>query len=210
MTHVGRNNFLELANNVMKLHGSKRIKKDKVKDKQLMERLRDPRTVELSDVHKLLSLHLDAMLLKHGATVVENIKKNAIYLFHTNKKRISHNLDKLFEDSGPDNPVAACKCRTTGSTTDRAIRGHFDNDRPATANICIDARVALYEKNFCPQWGLHNGACGIVKEIIFAPGKDPNQGDLPSYVVVRFEQYCGPTWDMDDPKVRVLVGCIFG
>ena len=77
---------------------------------------------------------------------------------------------------------------------------HFDNDAPSGALICVGAKVALDNKNFCPVWGLHNGACGTVKEIVFDKKKNPNNGDLPMYVVVDFPLYCGPAWDRDNPK----------
>ena len=54
--------------------------------------------------------------------------------------------------------------------------------------ICIGAKVAIKGKNFYPKWGLHNGAMGTVKEIAFEVGKNPNNGDLPEYVVVHFEK----------------------
>jgi hypothetical protein len=67
--------------------------------------------------------------------------------------------------------------------------------------LCVGARVAIDNHNFNPIWGLHNGACGIVEEIIFQQGKSPNSGDLPLYVVVNFPLYDGPVWDVKSPKV---------
>jgi hypothetical protein len=32
-------------------------------------------------------------------------------------------------------------------------------------------------------------------------GDNPNNGDLPSYVVVKFPSYVGPAWDENHPKV---------
>ena len=51
------------------------------------------------------------------------------------------------------------------------------------------------------MWGLHNGACGIVREIVFQDGHSPNAGHQPSYVVVHFPLYVGPPWDEAFPKV---------
>ena len=44
-------------------------------------------------------------------------------------------------------------------------------------------------------------AVGTVEEVVFSPGKDPNNGDQPTYVAVRFPTYSGPTWCTEDPKV---------
>ena len=70
--------------------------------------------------------------------------------------------------------------------------------------MCVGSKVALDSKNFWPQWGLHNGTCGTVEEIVFAEGKNPNFGDLPDYVVVNLPQYVGPLWDKESPKVCII------
>ena len=67
--------------------------------------------------------------------------------------------------------------------------------------ICLDAIVSLQGCNFQPSWGLHNGACGTVKEIIYDKDKNPNSGQQPLYVVVHFPLYIGPPWDLEKQKV---------
>ena len=48
-----------------------------------------------------------------------------------------------------------------------AITSHFKNSIiPTSALLSIGTKVALENKNFCPIWGLHNGAVGVVDEII--------------------------------------------
>ena len=69
----------------------------------------------------------------------------------------------------------------------------------------MGSKVALSNRNFHPAWGLHNGACGTVDEIIFESGSNPNEGGLPSYVVVDFPLYNGPIWDEDNPTVRLQI-----
>ena len=64
--------------------------------------------------------------------------------------------------------------------------------------------------NFEPDWGLFNNAIGTVKEIVYAEGKSPINGDHPLYVVVSFPQYCGPIWDPENPKVRPFLVMTFG
>ena len=61
------------------------------------------------------------------------------------------------------------------------------------------ARVALEGVNYNPIWGLYNGACGNVKEIIFKDNENPNDGYMPLYVVVEFPGYTGPPWDIQNP-----------
>ena len=69
----------------------------------------------------------------------------------------------------------------------------------------MGAKAAINLRNFCPLWGLHNGACGTVVEIVFAKGTNPNHGDLPQYVVVEFPNYTGPAWDKKNDKVCNLI-----
>ena len=40
---------------------------------------------------------------------------------------------------------------------------------------------------------------GVVKDIVFEEGHNPNFGDFPSYVLVDFPQYCGPPFLQEHP-----------
>jgi hypothetical protein len=140
----------------------------------------------------------------HGPAIVEEIKSKAVYLFWTNDKRIQHNLEMLVKLNNLSNPTAILKTQSVCSKYAKGVNSHFDTKYPATAMLCVGAKVAIQGKNFQPLWGLHNGACGIVKEIIFSPGQSPNNGFLPKYVVCDFPLYCGPIWDPDNPSVRIF------
>ena len=61
--------------------------------------------------------------------------------------------------------------------------------------------ASTIDRNFEPGWGLYNNSTGTVRDIVFAPGDDPNSGDLPQYVAVEFSHYTGPVWDPENPKV---------
>jgi len=202
MTNKGRSALLKCTEVVMELKSSKRVKEDKVKDKELLDRLRVAEEIKEEDVQKLLSLRLDTIQNKHGADVVQSIKSDAMHLFYLNEKRIRHNLHMLAGQCSPSNPVAILKAHSTGTKNNgKGVKSHFESDIPNSSLICQDAKVAIDCLNFNPLWGLHNGACGTVQEIIFAPGDNPNSGDLPKYVVVHFPLYCGPPWDKDNPKL---------
>ena len=99
--------------------------------------------------------------------------------------------------------MAILRTQSAGPVGGKAVKSHFDykSKVPGTSIICVDAKVALENRNFCPIWGLHNGACGIVREIVFGKGCSPHTGDFPLYVVVEFPQYCGPPWDTSNPTV---------
>lgn len=201
MVHIGRRSFLECSQHVMDLKGSKRIKKKQKKDKALMARLRKTEDVIEEDVRKLVSLRLDNIEKIHGKDYVTDIENRAVYMFFKNNKRIAHNLERVIRESSAQNPVAICKTISTGANG-KGDRRHFHGKIQNSTQLCIGARVAIDKKNFHPIWGLHNGACGIVEEIIFKEGHNPNHGDLPVYVVVNFPLYCGPSWDRNSPKVN--------
>jgi len=204
MTQIGRREFLECAEKVMSLKGSKRISDDKQEDKDLVAELRIATETEIQEKHvkRLMNLRLDRIRAVHGTKVVEDIEEKAIYLFYKNEKRIRHNMKMLARNQSQANPVALLKARSMNHCFGKGISSHFDSEAPVSCMICVGCKVALENKNFYPEWGLHNGACGTVKEIVFEKGKTPNNGDLPKYVVVEFPLYCGPIWDLGNKKVR--------
>ena len=206
MFRLGRKTFLECAESVIFLKKNKRMQDSQKQNKKLLEKIRQRRDLSEDQVAKLLSLGLKRYEEIAGAEKRKEIEDKAVYLFYTNNKKKRHNLHKIFEVCTPDNPVAFLKPQGYGATTGRPIAEHFKGDRRnnretnGSVQICREAKVALNGKNFKPLWGLHNGAGGIVKEIVFAKEHNPNNGDLPLYVVVHFPLYCGPAWDLNDPK----------
>ena len=205
MISTGRNALLECAENVYDLQGSKRIKDSNNDDKDLIAQLRVATESGVEDKHveRLMNLHIDNIKRVHGETFVSEIESKAIFLFYQNEKRIRHNVEQLAKQQSSANPVALMKCQSTSNTYGKGVASHFDSKSPKSVMLCKGSKVAIDNKNFCPQWGLHNGACGMVDEIVFSPGENPNHGDLPSYVVVEFPLYCGPAWDKDNPKVSL-------
>ena len=193
--------FEELAENVFKLPTIRRIDKSRQDDMDLMGRIRLGDRVTDSDVKKLQSLHLKNIEALHGKKTKEDIERNAIFLFFTNEKRIRHNLTMLSGMNSKENPTAICKPASSSSKFGKGVKRHFRGNKSGKASLlCRGCKVCINGKNFFPLWGLHNGGCGIVKEIVFAKGESPNKGHHPKYVVVYFPLYRGPPWDIDNPK----------
>ncbi len=204
-TDRGRYVFKECASVVVSLTTSKRIQEKQVADKEILTKLRTATPLDDDEVNRLLNLHLDKIQQKHRQGVIHKLQKDCIYLFYRNNPRILKNLEILVNNCSPTNPVAVCKTKSTGLHNGMAITSHFKNSKiPTSSLLSIGTKVAIENKNFCPIWGLHNGAVGIVDEIIFQNGHDPNKGDLPKYVVVDFPQYIGPIWDRDNPTVSYI------
>ena len=202
MTMKGRQLLRDCSKNVFKLKINRRVSDVRQDDKDMLQRIRLGVGITDADVSKLQSLHLDNIRDVHGPDVVKRIEKDALYLFWTNEKRIKLNLSRLIEVNSSDNPTAIIKPVGTGSKFGKSIQRHFKTNTPSAAMLCKGAKVCIQGCNFNPIWGLHNRACGTVQEIVFAPGKNPNKGDQPKYVVVHFPQYKGPAWDIDRPKVK--------
>lgn len=202
MTVKGRAVLLECAEFVTELTTSRRLSDHKIKDKELMTRLRTGEVID-SDVQKLLSLHLEKIEEIHGKEMKEEIKRGAIFLFFRNARRIRHNLEMISKVHTSTNPVAIIRTQSvkTNAGGGKVNSKHFSGEPVPAAIICVEARVALEQYNFCPSWGLHNGACGTVEEIVFGKKKSPNTGHQPEYVVVNFPLYCGPVWDENNPTV---------
>ena len=201
----GKELFEELAQVVFKLPTIRRIDKSRQQDMDLLGRVRCGERVTQSDVEKLQSLHLDKIEQLHGSNKKKEIEMNAIFLFFTNEKRIRHKLTMLSAMNTKDNPTAICKPASTSAKFAKGVASHFGRSKANKASLlCRGCKVCINGRNFFPLWGLHNGGCGIVKEIVFAKGDSPNKGHHPKYVVVYFPLYRGPPWDKDNPKCILI------
>jgi hypothetical protein len=202
MTQKGRQVFLRCAENVFQLQNIQRVSHSQREAKEMLDRIRIGENVLDKDVRKLQSLHLNAIRERHGDSYVKEIEKNAVYLFWTNEKRAEKNLFRLGQTNTDENPTIIVKPISKGGKYGIGVASHFPDKLPPASMLCVNARVCIQGCNFCPAWGLYNGSCGTVEEIIFEEGKDPNKGDHPKYIVVSFPQYIGPKWDVDHPKVN--------
>ena len=213
MTILGRAIMLECAKSVIELTYNKRIQKKQKDDKSLVDKIRTQKELSESEVARLLNLTLTKFEHRNGKHATKIIEREAVHLFYTNDKKNRRNIRKLAEVCAPDNPVAFIRPHGYSNTTGKADRRHFDKDSSGTSMLCRNAIVALEGRNFCPLWGLHNGACGRVDEIVFEVGANPNNGDHPKYIVVDFPHYCGPPWDKNNkthvPIPIVSINCNF-
>ena len=124
-----------------------------------------------------------------------------MHLFACKKDRNEFNYRKLQKVSNEANPVALVRTRWESVSGKRTVcKSHFP-DPPETATILCRGAMVCLTKNFEPEWSLFNNSIGEVEEIVFREGGNPNTGDQPCYVAVKFPQYSGPPWDPQNPKV---------
>ena len=202
--------LLKMADFCMELTSVKRQRQDQQLFKGLLERLRLGETTS-ADASVLTSLHMS----NFSTVEAESILSNGVtmHLFATKAERNVHNLRRLSDVSSASNPVAVLRTRWTSTNkklSTSSIVSHFNNPPPAAVMIARGAVVRNIVKNFEPQWGLFNNAIGKVEEIVFQKSQaDPNNGDLPAYVAVSYEHYCGPEWDPQHPKtIPVPMTCV--
>jgi hypothetical protein len=133
--------------------------------------------------------------------------ETTLFLFAKNEPRIAYNRAKLREVHTPNNPVARVRPHYTDDDDIPKQRQprHFDNQVDPATYICRNARVEIKGRNILPQLGLYNGAMGTVLDIVYNEGENPNEGDLPRYVLVRLPSYKGPAFLPNDPKVVPVI-----
>ena len=149
-----------------------------------------------------MALHLSNFSSKEVQRILND--NTVMHLFATKNPRNDHNHKCLNDISSSNNPVARIKAHwtsTTGKATPTIIQ-HFKNPPSTSTLLCRGAMVRIVDKNFEPKWGLYNNAIGTILDIVFDDGHDPNNGDLPLYIVTEFKHYVGPIWYQDNPKVK--------
>ena len=114
------------------------------------------------------------------------VEFGAMHLFFTKEKCCSHNLKYLAKTNYTANSTAVIQPIGTSSTREKGTRRHLSKELNSSALICRGMPVCTKNRNFLPFFGIHNGARGFVEEIVFAKGRNPNEGDLPESVVVHF------------------------
>jgi hypothetical protein len=202
---TGERLFAEFAMNTMKLEGTKRQHEDQAYLKELLAKVRaEQGGEELStEDAKFLCSYCINNICKFSESEVSKLSEdpNTLFLFANKVPRDNHNNKMLFDQHSKTNPVAVIKTRSINSNGKQIGKSkHFKADEiPETAQFCKDAKVQISKRNIKPSWGLYNGSMGIVKDIVFEQGNNPNFGDFPSYILVDFPQYCGPSFLPDHP-----------
>ena len=127
-------------------------------------------------------------LMRRTPTEVQDLSlfANALHLYPTKEAVVEHNVAKL-QDS--NQPIATIKAVHTGSNACRASADEASGLEPVI-RLSKFARVMLIN-NLWVDPGLVNGAMGTVDAICYRTGGPP---DLPLAVMVKFDNYSGPTF----------------
>ena len=167
-------------------------------DAQLRGLLTRMRTYDATkeDLDWLMSLQVDKQPNKAW------IEDSGLYLFSTHKEEQERNHSKLKEVNSPAAPVAAIRAKDSGPHAAKAT-ADAAGGLSERALFCRGARFML-TSGLCQEWGLYNGAIGVVVDVIFKPGERPAR-HLPAVVLVEFNAYCGPAFLRERPRVVPIV-----
>ena len=113
---------------------------------------------------------------------------NMIHLKTQNEDCRKHNYEKL-QKLG----TKIAKCVAEHPNNDKASKKADDEKIYGLEKVAYYAKGAkvMLRVNLCQPYGLINGACGTVKDIIYHPGEGPPT-KLPKAVIVEFPDYTGP------------------
>ena len=112
--------------------------------------------------------------------------KDVTRLFFSNKQVAEYNYTKLKELS---HPVATIQARHSTDTAKRISPQDLFGVEPVL--LLAKGSVVMLTMNLWASVGLCNGAKGTIVDIIYHPDQHPP--DLPIAVVVKFDNYTGPS-----------------
>ena len=198
-TMEGMEEFMQFQDNVTMLNAGKRQRSGQTEFSALLQHARN-----------------DTLNEDHATAL--KITESAVYLYVSREKVKEKNSQRLYDMSCSINPVARMHCSSFKREDHqrKAIALHFSSirDDSIETSICKNATMRIEGQNFMPQWGLDDHADGRVVDIVYSKDKNSKKGDLPDYVVVHINDYCGPVWDKSNPKYVPIpvteIGCDFG
>jgi hypothetical protein len=190
--------FTNLAEEMMKLDHVCHQTEDQVIYKGILECLHLGWTDAHNEAHLWVLTQYDD---HYTSKEIKEISDGALHLFAQHQAKNAYNEQKWRETVTENNPLAMIRC-TYETTSDNAKSKSTNLNKTFNMRktmLCWDAMVEITKVNIEPKWGFFNGEIGTVVDIIFKEGGNPNEGHLPTVVVVDITHYRGPIWDDDNP-----------
>ena len=153
-----------------------------------------------NDIEILRKLDLSTNESTLGKSLCAVIESIALFATVDHSEKAIRNMERVKFEASINNPVASCKMQTA----ENYVPEHFSKNTYIPSEYTLLTKglpVMLQGTNYHNPWGLYDGAKGTIVEIVFAENHNPNNGNLPLYVVVHFPFYNGPAWDTNNPKV---------
>jgi ATP-dependent DNA helicase PIF1 len=124
--------------------------------------------------------------------------QDAVKLCARNHDSKTYNIQKIKDMHMPIAPIKAENSSSKARKAPANKAGGLHN----SIIICKDSKVMLLQ-NLWNHHGLTNGANGFVRYIIYKEGVQPPK--LPSFVLVYFPQYTGPSFHPTEEKLVPIV-----
>ena len=123
----------------------------------------------------------------------EEFHLNATMACSEKKYMVEHNLNKV---KANEQPIAVIHAQ---SNCQAAKQASSDKAYGLVSELVVNRNsVVRLTSNLWTRAGLTNGAKGVVKAIIYAPGSKPPA--LPVCLIVQFDKYYGPSYIESIPK----------
>ena len=134
------------------------------------------------------------LLTRQPSTVQEkSLFQDAVRLFYANDQVADYNSEKL---SKLHQPIARINARHSSEASKKTSPDEMSGLEPVI--FLAKGALVMLTMNLWTDVGLCNGATGTVLDLIYAPNQQPP--DLPIAVIIKFDQYTGPSIRNDIPQ----------
>lgn len=123
-----------------------------------------------------------------GSQELSRFQKDAHYLCSTNSLVNSRNLEKI---TSLDKPIFKIAAKNTPTRARGMSSDHFRGIEN-TSFYSIESKIS-FTTNICKEFGLVNGAPGVIRDVVWGSEKTPNI-DLPEFVIIEVPSYTGPSF----------------
>jgi hypothetical protein len=178
---------------IVELTTVKRLDEDDPDAERFRQALLEVRESKVSEANRKWLMQRQIRLLDPDEQ--RDFRTSAIRLYHSNDDKDLYNLHALVREG---QPITILRGKHSSASARRRRRNDF-NGVAGELYVAVGAKVML-RSNEWTEMGLANGACGVVREILYTTDQTPGK-DLP-VLLIEFPSYHGPRFSPKcNPKV---------
>ena len=137
----------------------------------------------------------------YGQGLLSDMADKGMFVFPTHHQVWDHNKTKLLKVS-QSYPIAKLSTISNGIHANSMESDRADGLQQILF-LCKNAKVML-TTHLCVAFGLFNGATGTIIDLIYRNENRP-ENSLPDVVMVEFDNYSGPPFIEENPKMFPFV-----